>query len=71
MWNGRGAANQDFRQAFKDMVEFHKPSIVILTETKLAGDRASEVIESMGFNHHAITNSKEILEEYVFCGART
>lgn len=30
MWNCRGAASHDFNQAFRDMVDFHKPSMSLL-----------------------------------------
>lgn len=46
LWHCRGAASQGFMQAFKDMVDFHKPTLVVLTETKLSGVRATEVISS-------------------------
>lgn len=58
MWNCRGADNQDFIHAFKDMIAYHKPTIVILTETKLAGSRALSTVETLGFPNHAHTDAK-------------
>lgn len=56
MWNCRGAASQGFMQAFKDMVDFHKPTLVILIETKLSGARATKVISRLGFQNHTHTD---------------
>lgn len=38
-WNVRGAGGMDIRRAFKDMVNAHNLDLLVLTETKLSGDR--------------------------------
>lgn len=48
-WNVRGAANSQFRRAFRELVDRHKPNVVLLTETRVGGDRADDIINSLGF----------------------
>nr|XP_009790175.1 PREDICTED: uncharacterized protein LOC104237683 [Nicotiana sylvestris]XP_016461404.1 PREDICTED: uncharacterized protein LOC107784743 [Nicotiana tabacum] len=35
LWNCRGCNSPEFRQSFKDLIEWNKPSIVCLTETHI------------------------------------
>ncbi|KAF7803052.1 reverse transcriptase [Senna tora] len=49
-WNVRGAGGTDFKRIFRDMVNLHHPSVVILTETRLSGARADSVIPTLGFD---------------------
>lgn len=51
-WNVRGAGSSDFRRAFMDLLAKHKPNVVLLTETRVGGDRATSIINSLGFTHH-------------------
>lgn len=51
-WNVRGAASSDFRRAFMELMGKHKPNVVLLTETRIGGDRATSIINSLGFSHH-------------------
>lgn len=39
----------DFRRDFRDMKNSHNPDLVILTKTRLSGDRASSIISNLGF----------------------
>lgn len=48
-WNVRGAARSQFRRLFLELVQRHKSNIVLLIETRVGGDRASSIIESLGF----------------------
>lgn len=51
IWNCRGAASTDFFITFKDLVAFHKPQLVILSETKLAGSKVDSILSKLGFSH--------------------
>lgn len=51
-WNVRGAGNAEFRRSFFDLIGRHKPNVVLLTETRVGGDRASSIINSLGFPRH-------------------
>lgn len=46
-WNVRGAASSEFRRAFMDLIGRHKPNVVLLTETRVGGDRAQSIINSV------------------------
>lgn len=49
-WNCRGAGDFKFMQAVKDLVQLHKPSIVVLLEPKISGGDADKVIKKIGFS---------------------
>lgn len=51
-WNIRGAANADFRRAFNDLQRKFSPDIVILTETRLSGTRAQNILSTLGFENY-------------------
>lgn len=40
MWNCRGAPNPDFKKKVFEMAMNHHPSIMVITETRVGGDRA-------------------------------
>ncbi|KAF7824236.1 hypothetical protein G2W53_022380 [Senna tora] len=48
-WNVRGVGGANFRRIFRDMVNLHNPTAIILTETHLSGARAEAVITTLGF----------------------
>ncbi|KAF7827149.1 reverse transcriptase [Senna tora] len=50
-WNVRGAANPDFRRAFRDIMLIYQPDAVILTETRISGEHAEQIISSLGFDN--------------------
>ncbi|KAF7833415.1 reverse transcriptase [Senna tora] len=50
-WNVRGAGGADFRRVFRETVAIHQPDAVILTETRVSGERANGIINSLGFEH--------------------
>ncbi|KAF7837230.1 uncharacterized protein G2W53_005712 [Senna tora] len=49
-WNVRGAASDDFRRVFRDIARRHNPSVVLLTETRVTGDRADGIISTLGYD---------------------
>lgn len=58
MLDFRGASSVDFQAAFKDMIECHKPSSVLLIETKMNGAKAVEIIGTLGFPNYTYTDSE-------------
>ncbi|KAF7844864.1 reverse transcriptase [Senna tora] len=55
-WNARGAAGSAFKRVFADMMQRYKPNLVLVTETRVAGDKATEIINGLGFNNHFMVN---------------
>ncbi|KAF7821806.1 reverse transcriptase [Senna tora] len=50
-WNVRGAANPEFRRVFRDMMPTYQPDMVLLTETRISGEHAENIIASLGFDN--------------------
>ena len=42
-WNARGAGSLNFRNIFKDLVKINSPSIIIVLETRISGDRIEKL----------------------------
>lgn len=51
LWNCRGAANIDFLIAFKDLIAFHRPQVVVLTKMKVVRTREDNIFGKLGFNN--------------------
>lgn len=45
-------AYADFRRTLREMVNNHHRDVVILTETRISGDCANNIIASLGFEHY-------------------
>jgi exonuclease III len=56
-WNCRGVLNPCFRKALLDTLNINSPEILILTETRLGGDRAAELARSLPFDEFLSTNT--------------
>uniref|UniRef100_A0A2N9HJ77 Reverse transcriptase domain-containing protein n=1 Tax=Fagus sylvatica TaxID=28930 RepID=A0A2N9HJ77_FAGSY len=56
-WNCREVLNPCFRKALLDTLHINNPKILILTETKLGGDRAAELAQSFPFDGFLCTNT--------------
>ena len=56
-WNCRGVLNPCFRKALLDTLNINSPEILILTKTRLRGDRAVELARSFPFNGFLCTNT--------------
>lgn len=50
--NVRGAASSDFKRTFRELVNLHLLDIVILTETRVSGQRADNIITNLGFERY-------------------
>lgn len=44
MWNCKGALNPDFRRRIFEMVVNHHPLIMVITKTRVWGERAKRII---------------------------
>ena len=56
-WNCRGVLNPCFRKALLDTLNINNPDILILTETRLGGDRAAELARSFPFDGFLCSNT--------------
>ena len=50
VWNYRGARHSNFRRNFSDLNRLHRPSIAIITETRILGARAEDISSNIGFD---------------------
>jgi hypothetical protein len=50
LWNCRGAGNPNFRRNFVELMRYHQPSIVVLVETRISGQRAEIISTGLGFD---------------------
>uniref|UniRef100_A0A2N9H5A8 CCHC-type domain-containing protein n=1 Tax=Fagus sylvatica TaxID=28930 RepID=A0A2N9H5A8_FAGSY len=56
-WNCRGFLNLCFRKALQDILRINSPDILILTETRLGGSRATDLARSFPFDGFLTTNT--------------
>ena len=56
LWNCRGALNADFVRIIFEMAINHRPSIMVVTETRVRGDRAGKIIERLPFDGYITTD---------------
>uniref|UniRef100_A0A2N9G3W3 CCHC-type domain-containing protein n=1 Tax=Fagus sylvatica TaxID=28930 RepID=A0A2N9G3W3_FAGSY len=56
-WNCRGVLNPCFHKALLDTLQINNPEILILTKTRLGGDRAVELARSFPFDGFLCTNT--------------
>ena len=57
IWNCRGANNPNFCINVSDMIHRHYPIIMIITKTKLSGDRAKRIIDRLLLDGVIVANS--------------
>ena len=57
IWNFWGAINPTFCNVVSDMIRRHYPVIMIITETKMSGDRAKGIIDKHPLDGVIIANS--------------
>ena len=50
IWNCRGAMKPTFKKTVMDLVEWHQPVIFVITETRIDGPRADEIIRRLPFD---------------------
>ena len=57
IWNCRGVMKLEFRKTVMDLVEWHSPILMVITETRMSGVRAEEIIEALPFDGHAVSDT--------------
>lgn len=57
LWNCRRALNADFKMRVLEMLVNHQPSIMVITETRVGGDRARKIIEDLPFDGYFATDT--------------
>jgi len=50
IWNFKGALKPSFKKHVNELVQCHNPAILVVMETRVGGDRAREIIDSLPFN---------------------
>lgn len=60
IWNCRGALKPQFRKTVIDFLDWHQPFLMVITETKLSGVRANEVIEMLPFDGAVMVDSIDL-----------
>jgi hypothetical protein len=56
-WNCRGLLNPCFRQALLDLLKINSPAVLVLTETRLGGNRAVDLAKTLPFDGFLCTNT--------------
>ena len=49
-WNCRGALNPRFHSVLSDLLDRHSPEIVVVTETRVGGERAKTITDRLPFD---------------------
>ena len=47
LWNCRGALNPRFHVTLKNLIDTHTPTIVIITETQVGGEKANDITDRL------------------------
>ena len=50
IWNYRGAMKPTFKKIVLDLEEWHNPAIFVITETRIDGSRANDIIRRVPFD---------------------
>ncbi|KAF7844493.1 reverse transcriptase [Senna tora] len=51
-WNVCGCGSFDFRRIFREVMLMNQLDLVFLTETRLSGERANQIIPTLGFDRY-------------------
>ena len=57
VWNCRGALSPSFQSFFHDMAQIHSLAIMIITETKISGQRAKDILDKLPFDRAIHANN--------------
>ena len=57
IWNCKGALNPEFKRRACELVANHRPSIMVIMETRVGGERAEKIIEGLPFDGFIITDT--------------
>ena len=50
VWNCRGARKPSFQKHVRDLVRSHDPTILVVMETRVGGERAREITDKLPFD---------------------
>ena len=50
IWNCRGAMKPSFWSSIRDLTKFHSRGIVVVTETRISGSRAGDILRSLPYD---------------------
>ena len=67
-WNCRGVMKPNFKKTLLDLVAWHKPIVMVITETRMGGDRANVIIRTLPFNGAYLTKTIGYAAGYGFYG---
>jgi len=56
-WNCRGALKPKFKQIVADLISWHNPVVMVITETRISGYKAEEVIQGLPFDGFAMSET--------------
>lgn len=56
-WNYKGASSRAFQRHLRDLLQVHKPDIVILLETRCASDVVKEIFKFSCFNESIVSDA--------------
>ena len=56
-WNCRGALKPKFKQTMVDLISWHNPMVMVITETRVSGYRAEEIIQGLPFDGFAMSET--------------
>jgi hypothetical protein len=57
IWNCRGVMKPKFKSTLLDLVSWHRPAMVIVTETRMGGQKAEAIIRSLPFDGAHFTDT--------------
>ena len=57
VWNSRGVLKPNFQKHARDLVGIHNPTIMVIMETRLGGERAREITDKLLFDGAIITET--------------
>nr|XP_023919431.1 uncharacterized protein LOC112030994 [Quercus suber] len=57
VWNCRGAMKPEFRKTVRDLIAWHSPIVMVITETRLSGAKADEIIEGLPFDGAVVADT--------------
>lgn len=50
IWNSRGALKSNFQNHVRELVRVHDPTIFVVMETRLRGEKAKDIIDCLPFD---------------------
>ena len=57
IWNCRGALKPKFKQTVANLISWHNPMVMVITETRISGYKAEEVIQGLPFDGFAMSKT--------------